>query len=98
MSELNRLQINPSLLEKLQVLAKKHNSSIEEEIRSILENKIKETEITQSDLVKTSNQGENKMKSTQSSVNDQGGFGCARELIIIPSDFDEPIEDFSDYI
>lgn len=98
MSELNRLQINPSLLEKLKVLAEKHNSSLEEEIKSILENKIQETEITQYDIVETAHQNKNQTNSTQSSVDDQGGFGCARGLIIIPSDFDEPIEDFSEYI
>jgi hypothetical protein len=32
----------------------------------------------------------------ESSVDSEGGFGCARGLIVIPPEFDDPIEGFSD--
>ena len=81
----------------LQTLAAENNCSLEEEIETLLESQVKETEMTQSGLVETPNQGKNKSNLTQSSVKDEGGFGCARDLIVIPSDFDEPLEEFNEY-
>jgi plasmid stability protein len=98
MMQINLSQLDPSLLEKLKTLAQKHNRSLEEEIESLLENQVQEIEVTPSNLAETSNQGENNPQFTQSSVRDEGGFGCARNLIVIPSDFDEPLEEFSEYV
>ena len=114
MTQINLSQLNPSLLEKLKTLAQKHNRSIEKEIENILEDQVQELEMTQSGMVETPNQREKNHNQhseqvssveeglisdlTQSSVKDEGGFGCARGLIVIPSDFDELLEDFSEYV
>lgn len=46
MTEITLSQLNPSLLEKLTILAQQHNRSLEQEIESLLEDKLQETEIT----------------------------------------------------
>lgn len=97
MNEIKLSQLNPSLFEKLRTLAAENNCSLEEEIETLLESQVREAEMTQSSIVETSHQRENESHLTQSAVNDEGGFGCARDLIIIPSDFDEPLEELGDY-
>lgn len=46
MNEITLSHLNPTLLEKLETLAKQHNRSLEEEIESILEKQIQQTENT----------------------------------------------------
>jgi predicted DNA-binding protein len=46
MNDITLSHLNPALLEKLEALAKQHNRSLEEEIESILEKQIQETENT----------------------------------------------------
>lgn len=48
MSQITLSRLNPSLLEKLKILAQRHNRSLEQEIESLLEEKLQETEITRS--------------------------------------------------
>lgn len=46
MTEITLSHLNPSLLEKLKALAQQHNRSLEEEVESLLEDKLQETEMT----------------------------------------------------
>ncbi len=96
MNEIKLSQLNPSLIEKLQTLAAENNCSLEEEIETLLESQV--TEMTESALVETPNKGKNESNSIQSSVKNEGGFGCARHLIVMSPDFDEPLDEFNEYI